>query len=183
MASLSMHRTYLAVLRKATLSGALFLFITSGVAMASNDLISLKEKLQQLRTATDIVLMIVPYPASFRVRVDEVQLPEVACVYEINSSKGRTFAAVLDIMDSAITEYDNGPKPGVDLRVGIIFKSDGKALQDFYFDDWGGDHKVQGFSGNRRISASADLPDRLRVLLTHRDVALVRDRHSRCPHS
>jgi hypothetical protein len=165
------------------LSGALFLFAISGVAMASNDLIGLKDKLRELQTATDIVLMIVPYPTSFRARIDEVQLSKVSCVYEINSSGGPTFVEVLDIIGSAVTEYDNSPKPGADLRVGIIIRGNSKVLQEFYFDDWGGHHEVQGLSGDRRISASADLPDRLRALLTRQDVVLIGDRHARCPHS
>jgi hypothetical protein len=151
--------------------------------MASNDLIGLKEKLKQLRTATNIVLMIVPYPASFRGRVDEVQLPEVACVYEIASGRGPTFDQVLDIIGTAVIEYDDEPKPGADLRVGIVFKRDGQVMENFYFDDWGGYHKVNGFSHDHRMVASADLPSQLRGLLTRQDVILVRNNHFPCPHS
>jgi hypothetical protein len=142
-----------------TLSGALFLVASSEVVMASNDLADIKDKLSRLRTATDIVLMIVPYPMSFRVRVDEAALAEVSCVYKIMSGRSS------------------------DLRVGIIFKGNGKILQDFYFDDRGGHYEVNGFSGDRRISAAADLPARLRSLLTRQDVVLVKSGHKECPHS
>jgi hypothetical protein len=167
----------------ATLSGALILFFLSGVAMANNDLTDLKEKLQQLRTATDIVLMIVPYPTLFRVKVDEVRLPSVSCVYEITSSRGPAFDHVLDIIGSAVTEYEDGPKPDADLRVGIVFRNDGKVVQEFYFDDWGGHHKVNGFSRGRRMLASADLPNRLRELLTRQEVILIKNGNNPCPHS
>jgi hypothetical protein len=151
--------------------------------MASNDLTDLKAKLQQLRKATKIVLMMVPYRTSFRARIDEVELPEVSCVYEITSGRGQSFNEVLDIIGNAVIKYEDGPKPDVDLRVGIVFKGESKILQEFYFDDSGGDHEVNGFSGGRRISASANLPNELRALLTRQDVILVRNRHSRCPHS
>jgi hypothetical protein len=166
-----------------TLSGALFLFATSGVAMASNDLTEFRAKLQQLRSATDIGLMIIPFPTSFRVRVDEVRLPSVSCVYEIASGRGPAFDQILDIIDNAVTEYDDGPKPDADLRIGIVFRLNGAILQEFYFDDFGGYNDVKGFSGNRRISASADLPNRLRALLTRPEVVLIKSGNNPCLHS
>jgi hypothetical protein len=179
-----MHRTYLAALRTTKLSGALILFFLSGVAMANDDdLTKLKERLHELRTATDIVLMIVPYPTLFRVRVDEVRLPSVSCVYEITSGRGSAFDQVLNIISSAVMEYNDGPKPGADLRVGIVFREDGKVVQEFYFDDWGGHHKVNGFSRDRRILASANLPNRLRELLTRQEVVLIKNGNNPCPHS
>ena len=86
--------------------------------MASNDLTDLKDKLSQLRTATDIVLMIVPYPMSFRVRVDEAALAKVSCVYNIMSGRTSAFGQVLDIIGSSIIEFEVGPNRGPDLRVG-----------------------------------------------------------------
>jgi hypothetical protein len=171
-----------ALISRAALFGVLFLFANGEIAMAQNDLTGLKEKLQQLRTATDIVLMIVPYPMSFRVRVDETALAKVSCVYKIMSGRS-SFEQVLDIIGSSIIEYVVGPNRGPDLRVGIIFKSDGKILQDFYFDDRGGHYEVNGFSGDRRISAAADLPARLRSLLTSQDVVLIKSGDNECPHS
>jgi hypothetical protein len=171
-----------ALIPTAALSCALFFYVNTEIAMASNDLAGLKEKLRQLRTATNIVLLIVPYPASFRVRVDEAQLPKVSCVYEIASGQGPTFDHVLDIIGTAAIEYDAGPKLGADLRIGIIFKRDGEVIQDFYFDDWGGHHQVRGFSDSHRMMASADLPNQLRALLTQQDVILVRNNDLPCPH-
>lgn len=178
-----MHRTYLAVLGKATLSGVLFLFNTSGVAMASNDLIGLKEKLQQLRTATDIVLMIVPFPTYFRVRVDEVRLPNVSCLYEVAAGAGPAFDRVVDIIGGTVLEYNDGPKPDADLRVGVVFKNGGKVLQEFYFDDPGGDYDVKGFSSGRGLLASGNLPNLLRELLTRQEVVLIKNGNNPCPHS
>ena len=130
LASLSVRNDYLVALRMITLSGALFLFAISEVVMASNDLTDFRAKLQQLRSTTDIVLMIVPYPTMFRVRVDEGRLPNVSCVYKIASGRGPTFDQVLDIIGTAVIEYDDGPKPGADLRSGIVFRKHGGVMQD-----------------------------------------------------
>lgn len=155
-------------------------FLFSETSMASNDT-DLKSKLKELRTATDIVLMIVPYRTSFRTRVDENELPEVSCVYELTSTRGPTFDEVLETVDGLVTQHDE-PKPVVDLRVGIIFRRDARVVHEFYFNDLGGHGNLNGFSGDRRISASPNLPERLRALVTHQDVILTRNRHSRCPH-
>jgi hypothetical protein len=155
----------------------------SETATSTSDLTEFKARLQQLRSATDIVLMIVPWHTFFRARVNEGRLANAACVYQITSGKGPSFGEALDILGGSVTEYQVGPERGQDLRVGIVFRSGGKILQDFYFNDWGGAHEVKGFSGDHQVSASADLPDRLRALLTRQDVVLIKDRYPRCPHS
>jgi hypothetical protein len=155
----------------------------SETAMAGNDLTDFKARLQQLRSATDIVLMIVPWSIQFRTRINEFRLPTVACVYQVAAGRGSTFDEVLDILGSTVTQYDDGPKPVVDVRVGVVFRGDGKVWQALYFNDGGGASAVNGFSGDRRVSAAADLPNRLRALATHPDVVLTRNFNSLCPHA
>jgi hypothetical protein len=151
--------------------------------MAGNDLTGLKAKLQQLEAAADIVLMIVPYPTSFRARVDELRLPDLSCVYAIDSGRGPSFNEMLDVISSAVIEYDDRPKPSLDLRVGVVFRSAGEVLQAFYFDDWGGHRQVNGFSGDHGMLASAELPNQLRALVVHKDVVLIKTGGFACPHS
>ena len=148
--------------------------------MASNNGIDLKTELRELRAATDIIVMVVPYRTSFRARMDEVRLPKVSCVYEI-SSRGPTFDQILSTLESIVNRYDE-PKPEVDLRIGLVFRNNGNVLREFYFNDAGGFANLKGFSGDNRMSGSADLPDRLRALLTNQDVVLIRALRSGCPH-
>jgi hypothetical protein len=149
--------------------------------MANDDRATLQTQLSQLQAATNIVLMVIPHGVAFSVRVDEQMLPKVACVYHVSS--GPVSRNILDILNTGILEYREGSKERFGIRVGIVFKNGNDVLQDFYFEDWGGTHDIKGVSGKYRILAKAELPNKLRALLTHRDVVLVRDRASTCPHS
>jgi hypothetical protein len=165
----------------ATALALCFMFLRGNeVSAANGDLVNLRLRLQELRTASSVVLMIVPYRTHFIVSVDEVQLRDVSCQYEINPSP--TFDEVLNTLDNTMIEYEIGPKPHVDLRVGIVFKTNSKVVQEFYFNDSGGFYNVRGFSGDHTITALASLPNQLRALVSRPSVVLIKDPLSRCPH-
>lgn len=166
----------------AAVLGIFFVFLcTSAVSAANTALVDLRSRLQELRTASSVVLMIIPYPTYFLMALDEVELRKASCQYEINP--GPTFDEVLNILDSAITEYKIGPKPNADLRVGIVFKTDSKVIWEFYFNDLGGSFNLLGFSGDHAIAALASLPKQLSALVTLPSVTLIKDPLSRCPHA
>ena len=137
----------------------------------------------ELLAATDLVLMIIPYPTLFRVSVDQSQLPNVSCVYEIKPGHGPTFEEAISLIERSGIELDDGPNVGADLRVGIIFRKNGEAAQQLHFNDKGGKEKVRGTFNNRRVFASANLPNQLRSLLTRPDVTLIKNSRNICPHS
>jgi hypothetical protein len=155
----------------------------SETSMTERDKVSVHIKRHELLAATDLVVMIIPYPTFFRVSVDEGQLPNVSCVYEIKSGYGPTFEEVIDLIERSGIELDDGPNAGADLRVGLIFRNSGEVVQQLYFDDKGGKEKVRGIFNNRKVFASANLPNQLRSFLTHPDVTLIKNRRNICPHS
>lgn len=176
-------------LPRTLLSQAVFLFIVVGVTAACGRTpttthgSTIELKFEELRAATKIVLMIVPYPASFRSHVSKSRLPNVACAYEVYSGRGPVFDEVIEIIRRSGISPDDEPNRSADLRVGIVFKNGVISIQEFYFDDWGGAHDVRGVSGDLPVAASADLPSQLRALLTHPDVLLINGQPYFCPHS
>jgi hypothetical protein len=159
----------------------LFLIANSELVMANDDRATLQTQLKQLQAATNVVLMVIPRGVAFAVRVNEQSLPKVACVYQIGS--GSVSRDIINILNDGIIDYRKGNKEPFEIRIGLVFKNENDTLQEFYFQDWGGRRDVKGVSADYRILAKASLPDQLRALLTHRDVILVRDRASTCPHS
>ena len=145
--------------------GSVFYMLLRGnePLMASDDAASVNAKLAELKSATEITLLVVPYPTEFNRHVDKIRLRNVACVYQFVSDRGPTFDKVFDVLSHADIQYDNGPR-SADLRVGIIFRRYGEVLSEFYSDDWGGRFKVSGSWDGRRIVASADMPSLLRAL-------------------
>jgi hypothetical protein len=142
------------------------LLMSNELLMAGDDPTSVDAKLAELKSATEITLLIVPYPTLYRRNVDKIRLQKVACVYKIASDQGPTFDKFFDVLRNAdIQQYTEGPPRSVDLRVGIIFRRSGEVLSEFYSDDWGGTSKVYGSWDGHPIVASADLPNQLRVLL------------------
>ena len=146
--------------------------------MANDNTTDLNSLLGELRGATSVVLMLVPYRTSFRARIGEAELPNVSCVYEVTSSAA-TFNEVLRVVETDFV-LSNKPKSILDLRIGIVFKR-GEKDQGFYFSDTGGFSSVHGFIGERDVIGSPELPKHLRELVTHQDVVLIRDHNSRCP--
>jgi hypothetical protein len=136
--------------------------------------------LRELRGATHAILLLVPYRTSFRARITEFDLPDVACAYEV-SAKSQVFDELLDAIRARIVFLDDF-KPEPDLRVGVVFRSASNTIRDFYLNDLGGFREIEGFTGDRHIRGAADLPNYLRSLAIKPDVSLVRDVHSRCPH-
>jgi len=151
------------------------------ITMAGTGLATTPVQLQQLQTAQNIVLMVIPHDVSFRFRVDEKRLPEVSCVYRI--AQAATFNDVLKVLNKSIFEYKKDNREIAEVRVGIIFENKGNSIQEFYFEDWGGAHDINGISGEYRLLASADLPNQLRTLLTRQEVALIKSGNLVCPHS
>ena len=159
---------------------ALATLLTCGdISMASDNPIDVQTMFEELRGATQIVLMLVPYRTSFRTRVGEVELPEVSCVYEIVSDSP-AFRETLEAFRSGVV-LSKGTKPTLDLRVGIVFKRGSDIVKAAYFNDFGGLRSVDGFVGEHAATGSPDLPNLLRALAVKPGASLVRDRHSRCP--
>ena len=171
------HLAPLRLFRTLALASILCMFC-DGLSAASSDLADLRLRLQELRAASSITLMIVPYRTHFMTTVDEEVLPGNSCTYEIKP--GPDFDEVLKVIEDAVVEYKIGPRPDADLRVGIAFTTDTKVVQQFYFNDTGGIYDLRGFSGSRRIAARAGLPNQLRLIAAHPSVILVKDYHSQC---
>ncbi|MCA6122930.1 hypothetical protein J6500_13630 [Bradyrhizobium sp. WSM 1704] len=139
--------------------------------------------LEQLRTATNLQLMIVPYPSMFRVSVDESYLPRVSCVYEIKSDSGSAFQEIIEIISRSQLSFHEEPSWDIDLRIGILFRNRDIVVGRIYTNDKGGRQKVSGYLDGRQITASADFSNQLRMVLKHSDVALLRGRPEVCPRS
>jgi hypothetical protein len=136
--------------------------------------------LQQLRTADRVVLMIVPVGSYFPIALNAADLGSVSCQYAVEP--GPVFEELLHVLDRNIIEYKTGPmKTGV--RIGIIFETDRKVVQEFYSNDRGGPGKLVGLSGDRLVTLKAGLPSELRALVIRPSVALIKDHYSRCPHA
>jgi hypothetical protein len=177
---LELLKLVLASVPVAVLSVLLVLSPSDASFAGNEDLAELGVRLQGLRTADSVVLMIVPYPTYFITGLDEVELRKVSCQYEAKS--GATLDGVIDALKSNITEYRIGPKPSTGLFIGIAFKNRGKMLQEFYLNDSGGSFNLRGFSDNRIIASRADLPNQLRMLVKNPGVVLIKNPSSRCPH-
>jgi hypothetical protein len=136
---------------------------------------------EQLRDATDLVVMIIPSGTSFRSAVTPDRLPQVACVYQMRSGPGSTQAKMIDMLEESLIEFRKAPMDIHEVRIGLFFRTESGALPPFYFDDWGGAHNIRGGFGEYWLLASAGMPDRLRGLLTGKDVVYVENGHSRCP--
>jgi hypothetical protein len=187
------ERSIMASRMLVALSSAFFLlFAGSEMAMADNDRAIVREQLKHLQSATSLVLMFVPHGMRFIVRLEERQLPDVSCVYRIDSIPGPTFDDVLRILNESILEYQEpipsppGNQVGIrelEPRFRLFFRFANRPPQAFYFQDWEGREKVKGYSGKYRILASADFPNRLRALVTRPDVVLIKGINNLCPHS
>jgi hypothetical protein len=164
--------------------GVLFIFNGNETpALENESRVDLQTQLQRLHAATDITLMVIPRGITFRFRVDETRLPEVACVYRIQPGLGPSFQNVLNILDHGIREVRRDVKAISEARIGIIFREGDEVLQQFYFEDWGGAHDIKGVLGGYRILGSDEIPNQLRTLLTNQDVRLIKNGAAACPHS
>ena len=73
--------------------------------IASDDAASVDAKLTELKSATEITLLVVRYPTEFYRYVDKIRLPEVACAYQFASDGGPTFDKVFDVLSHAAIQY------------------------------------------------------------------------------
>lgn len=87
---------------------------------------------------------------------------------------------VIDVLSRNVIEYQIGPKPSIGLRLGIIFKSGGKTLQEFYFNDSGGAFELLGYSDRYRIKALSGLPEDLRALVLRLGAVPVKRNSVKC---
>lgn len=155
------------------------LFPLGELSATNTERVGLGASLQELRAASSVVLMIVPYPTFFVMKLNEVQLGRTSCHYEIQ--QGPVLDELVDILGRAVIEYRRGPKPSPDLRLALLFRANGKLAREFYFNDSGGSFDLLGFSGDRAIAAVASLPDQLRALVLKPGVLLTQDPRSACP--
>lgn len=161
----------------------LLFFPGAELAVADGDRAVLQAQLKQLPPITSIELMAVPYGVAFAVRLNEKRLPKNSCLYRIDSTSGSTSDELLRILDDSVLEYQPGARKKIELRLGIILKVGNDPVQEFYFEDWGRNRSVEGFSGNYRILTSPDFTTLLRALVMHPAVILIRDLDHSCPHS
>ena len=155
------------------------MFIGGEAALASNELKQLGLQLDNLQSAKEITLMLVPRGVSYRSRITKEALPKVACVYQISSTERSISVDIIQALRTGILEYEKGPADIGDVRVGVLFK-DKSISQDFYFQDWQGRKTVRGVSGEYGILASADLPDLFRAFVFRPGVLLVNDAFGGC---
>jgi hypothetical protein len=169
----------------AALIGGFFIAPLSNAAEGARDgRTALQLELQRLESATDIVLMIIPSKMSFLRRMNEKDLPNVACVYQISrSNRGPSYADVREILQSSIVEFQKGSVWLSEVRLGVFFRDADAVMQAFYFEDWSEVHEINGVASEYRMVASADSPNRFRALVTRQDVILIKNSYDFCPHS
>jgi hypothetical protein len=168
--------------RRLALFAALFVLnCGSAIAPARAGNPELQATLKKLENATSVTLMIIPWGVVFAARVDEAQLPNVSCVYEIRSEPdGSVLKDLLKIFEDSFLEYQRGYQSLSEVRIGIVFKNKEDILQAFYFEEWGGDRNIHGLTEPTRILASPDFPNRLRALVKQKAIALVKGMYRRC---
>jgi hypothetical protein len=156
------------------------LILWSNEVASANEVFDPKLWLQQLRTTDRVVLMIVPVSSKFPIALNAAGLGSASCQYAVE--RGPAFEELLHILDSNIVEYKTGPmRTGV--RIGIIFETDRRVVQEFYFNDSGGPGKLVGLSGDRLVTLQAGISNELRAIAIRPNVVLIKDHHSRCPHA
>jgi hypothetical protein len=161
---------------------AALLFGGSCRAFAANDPPSgLQPMLEELQAADGVILMIVPYPTYPVFALDEMEFQKIACHYSMKEKA--SLDDVVRVLRDDIIEVRPGPRPGVDYRIGIVFKAKVQSLREFYFNDSGGSFDLRGFSRDHAMKALAGLPNELRALAVRPGAVLVRDPQSRCPHA
>jgi uncharacterized protein YbjT (DUF2867 family) len=89
------------------LLGSVFYMLlrSSEPLIASDHAASVDAKLTELKSATEITLLVVRYPTEFYRHVDKIRLPEVACAYQFASDGGPTFDKVFDVLSHAAIQY------------------------------------------------------------------------------
>ena len=158
---------------------AVLILLKNGVAQA-DELFDPKLWLQQLSAADRVVLMIVPVGSHFPLALSALDLRSVSCQYAVEP--GQILEELLHVLDSNIVEYKSGPMT-TGVRIGIVFETDRRVVQEVYFNDWGGPGKLVGLSGDRLVVLKTGIANELRALVLRPNVALIKDHHARCPHA
>lgn len=126
--------------------------------------------------ASSVVLMIL-HPMRTRANLSENDLPKLACAYEFH--RGPSFEAVVETLGNLV-DATGRARPKLDLRSAVIFKRGEETLRAFYFEDRAGHYDIAGFSGDRELSAKAELPERLRAIVRHSHISPTNPVHSQC---
>jgi hypothetical protein len=153
----------------------------SQAAMAVDDERQFTIQLERLRTAREVVLMILPQGTSYRSRLTREHFRNVACVYQISSVNRSVFGDAINLLKDGVLEYTKGPEPLSTIRIVMVFQGNGVS-DEFSFEDWNRRQNAIGVSGEYRILASTDLPDQLRSLALRPNALLVSG-PSQCSHS
>jgi hypothetical protein len=115
------RRTWLSSVLVAALIGASLIVSLANATEDTGDSTALRTELQRLESATDIVLMIIPSKMSFLRRMNEKDLPNVACLYQISrSNRGPSYADVREILQSSIVEFQKGSVWLSEVRLGVF---------------------------------------------------------------
>jgi hypothetical protein len=153
----------------------------SEIAPARDSNPELQAALKKLEGATSVTLMIIPWSVVSSARIDESQLPNVACVYEMRvEPAGLALKDLLEIFDNSFLEYQIGYQSLREVRIGIVFKSKDSVLQQFYFEDWGGVRNIHGLTEPTRILASPDFANQLRALVKRKELDLTKGMFRSC---
>jgi len=136
-----------------------------------------------LDAVENVSVYLVPDRVLFRTAVNPETLQRVSCVY---SAPKFLTSKILSLLEHSIKSYRTPANTKIDLRLGIVFRGAGNnVLEEFYFQDFGGKHDVEGFSREYSILASADILNRFRTFITANRVDLIarpnNSSNSNCP--
>jgi hypothetical protein len=159
---------------------AVLLLGGSGHAMAENPHTSFKSLAHGLAEATRATITLIPLGVSFRVALRDEDLPNVSCVYELQSG-GAAFRHLVSILDSGIVSFDAGSRDLFEPRASITFDSSEHKILTLYFEDWGGQHDIKGRLDNYSLRARANLSSQIRELVGRPDVVLIKRDGRSCP--
>jgi len=153
--------------------------VNSEVRMNASDLIAGIRNSHELDTVDNISILIVPKGVLFRTSVDPATLQNVSCIYRAPKSLAHE---TLSLLEHSIKNSKTPANTHLDLRLGVVFRdAENNVLREFFFQDWGGKHDVEGISREYWILASADTPNRFRDFVIKNRVDLIAKPYSKCP--
>jgi hypothetical protein len=102
-----------------------------------------------LERADEIILMKIPTGIDLLRGVDIEDLPSRACTYRLRQDLEPVRRAAISILKDGILETTDRPDH-VDLRTGIVFKSEGASIAEFYFGEVA-ERDVRGIANRRHV--------------------------------